>query len=450
MSNRRARLVSLALVRLVPAFALIAACGGGEPAAPARSSFEHIESQLFTASCATAGCHTGPTPAGELSLEAGRAYAQLVGVPAANANARRDGMLRVRPGVPDSSLLYHKLIAAPGHHEADYGNGMPAGGKPALSAGQLEYIKQWIADGAPRSGTTGDATLLADRTPQSAPAFEPLAPPSASEGRQLRIERFAVPPNFERELFVYRRLENATDLYVKRIRTRMRAGSHHLLLYTFKDGMPALLMPRADELRDIRLSNGALDIFKMAPMAYHVFFAGSMRQESDYTFPEGVALRVRANSGIDLNAHYVNRTGSEYPGEAYANLYTVPAASVARVVRTLNCGNTSIELPPNRRTTLEHVCRMDVPTTVFLLTAHMHKLGERFAIRVVGGPRDGELVYETRDWAHPDIRAVSTPIQLRAGEGLKAEITWNNTTSRVVRFGLTSEDEMGIIFGYAH
>jgi hypothetical protein len=39
---------------------------------------------------------------------------------------------------------------------------------------------------------------------------------------------------------------------------------------------------------------------------------------------------------------------------------------------------------------------------------------------------------------------------LRPGEGLTSEITYNNTTDRTIRFGLTSQDEMGIIFGYFH
>jgi hypothetical protein len=33
-------------------------------------------------------------------------------------------------------------------------------------------------------------------------------------------------------------------------------------------------------------------------------------------------------------------------------------------------------------------------------------------------------------------------------EGLTSEITYRNTTAATVRFGLTSQDEMGIIFGY--
>lgn len=40
------------------------------------------------------------------------------------------------------------------------------------------------------------------------------------------------------------------------------------------------------------------------------------------------------------------------------------------------------------------------------------------------------------------------PLILQRGEGLTSVITYNNTTSRTICFGLTSEDEMGIIFGY--
>ena len=37
---------------------------------------------------------------------------------------------------------------------------------------------------------------------------------------------------------------------------------------------------------------------------------------------------------------------------------------------------------------------------------------------------------------------------LAAGQGLTSVITYNNTTDRILSFGLTSLDEMGIIFGY--
>ena len=46
--------------------------------------------------------------------------------------------------------------------------------------------------------------------------------------------------------------------------------------------------------------------------------------------------------------------------------------------------------------------------------------------------------------------AKPSPLVLQPGEGLSSIITYNNTTSRAISFGLTSEDEMGIIFGYTY
>lgn len=83
-----------------------------------------------------------------------------------------------------------------------------------------------------------------------------------------------------------------------------------------------------------------------------------------------------------------------------------------------------------------------------MLTSHNHKLGEKFVIRIKGGPRDGQVVYESTDWEHPLIKNFTPPLALAKGEGLTSEINYYNTTNQTVRSGLTSEDEMGIIFGY--
>ena len=49
-----------------------------------------------------------------------------------------------------------------------------------------------------------------------------------------------------------------------------------------------------------------------------------------------------------------------------------------------------------------------------------------------------------------DLVTFDAPIILQPGEGLTSIITYNNTTDRTLTFGLTSEDEMGIIFGYTY
>jgi hypothetical protein len=330
-----------------------------------------------------------------------------------------------------------------------YGNVMPVG-QAALSQGQVDFIRKWIEAGAPRTGDVADGALLASKTPQAASIFAPLAPPPAGQGFQLRADSFAVKPNFERELFVYRPLGNTSEVYVNRIQTSMRPLSHHFVLYAIDPAMGKGLpcTPQINQVRDIRNSDGSMNILNMLPMACHVFIGGAMSQTSDYRFPDGVALQLPAQMSIDVNVHYVNRTSGEIPGQGQANLYTVPAAQVQKVAHTLNWANTDIVLPAKKVTTLEKTFTVSQKTTIFQLTSHMHMLGTRFQIKVVGGARDGELVYDNTDWEHPQNLTLANPIVLEKGQGLKSIITWNNTMDHVVRFGLQSTDEMGIIFGY--
>jgi hypothetical protein len=423
--------------------------GDGSPSAPDidRSTFATLQREVFTPTCATSGCHSGASPQGQLALTADASYEQLVGVTPTNPAARAEGLMRVAAGRPDGSLLFHKLIVPAGHHASDYGNPMPQG-TAGLSVGALEYVRQWIAKGAPRSGTVADASLLRDATRQVTLPFEPLPAPPAGAGIQLRVEPFDVSTTYERELFTYRALANPQPLYVNRIETSMRPFSHHFVLYTFEPATPANVVPQPGVVRDIRSPNGALIPGNMVPMGFHVFLAGAMAQRTTFTFPAGTALRLPANAGIDLNVHYANHTSGTVQGEAYANLYTVPVEQVQRVVTTLDLDNTSLRLPARTRTIVERVFTFDAPASIYGLTSHTHARGERFQIRIVGGPRDGALVYENLDWEHPAIVTYPTPIVLAAGEGLRSTVTYNNTTDREITFGLTSEDEMDIIFGY--
>ena len=78
--------------------------------------------------------------------------------------------------------------------------------------------------------------------------------------------------------------------------------------------------------------------------------------------------------------------------------------------------------------------------------AHEHML--EFRVEKVGGELDGELVYIAYDWEHPPILELDPPIHVKAGEGMKLIVTYDNWTDETLNFGLLSEDEMMILFGY--
>jgi hypothetical protein len=40
------------------------------------------------------------------------------------------------------------------------------------------------------------------------------------------------------------------------------------------------------------------------------------------------------------------------------------------------------------------------------------------------------------------------PLRFETGWGYRVEVVYNNETSRTIRFGFTSEDEMCIVIGY--
>jgi hypothetical protein len=420
-----------------------------DPQPTAKASYDLIQERIFDVSCAVSGCHGSPADATyaqhRLVLEKTVSYGYLVGVAPTQANAKANGLLRVKAYKSDESLLYHKLNPNASHHAGkNYGSTMPLGGNP-LSVGQIEFVRRWIEAGAPQTGNVADEKLLDDTTPSTVDSFVPLPAPAPGEGFQLKVEKFEVAPNFERELFVRRALNNPQDLYVNRLVLRSRANSHHLVIYGFENQQN---LPPFDQFRDLHNPDGTLNLATYLSMQNHVFMGGGTDTNLEYTFPEGTALMMPANTSVDLNPHYFNRTNTVLYGENYVNFYTTAKEKVRNVVKMLDLQNTNLTLPPGQRTTVTKDFTFSKPVNIIMLNSHNHQLGEKFVIKIKGGSRDGEVVYESTDWAHPFIKNFTTPISLKKGEGLTSVVTYNNTTAKTVKFGLTSTDEMNIIFGY--
>lgn len=410
----------------------------------AKDTWAIIQDDILTLSCATSGCHGSTSDATyaqhNLLLNSTKAYENLVNVVSKNEAAKTAGLLRVKPGDSMMSLLFQKIDC---QTPVKYGATMPLGGTN-LTSGQIEFIKQWIIKGAPKKGSVVDENILTSNTVCSQ-AFVPMTVPAATEGFQLAINTFTVSPKTEREVFVNRISPNTSTVYVNKITMQGRPNSHHFVLYGFQNNT---LLPPANQLRDLYNANGTLNITTFAQMQNHIFLGGGTDVNTTYTFPPGVALKIPPATALDLNAHYFNQQNTNLIGENYINLYTVPQANVLKEAQSINFANYNFSIPATSRRTITTNFTFDKEVTVITLTSHFHKLGEKFQIKVLGGPRNGEVVYENTDWEHPLVINLAKPIQLKAGEGLTSVVTYNNTTTKTVNFGLTSEDEMNIIFGY--
>jgi plastocyanin len=101
------------------------------------ATFSSIQAQIFTPICSV--CHP---PNQGMDLRAGNAYASIVNV----SSSEKPALMRVKPGDPDNSYLYQKVLGAPGIA----GVRMPFGG-PFLSDAQIQLIHDWILAGAPNN-----------------------------------------------------------------------------------------------------------------------------------------------------------------------------------------------------------------------------------------------------------------------------------------------------------
>ena len=134
------------IVTSVLTAALLAACGssdgdgsGDNPPAVLAPTLASIQDNVFTPSCAKAGCHSGATPRAGMNLEGGNSWASLYNVVGTGDKTKT----RVVPSDPDDSLLIMKLEGT-----QTVGLRMPRDGPPYLPKETIDVIRQWIADGA--------------------------------------------------------------------------------------------------------------------------------------------------------------------------------------------------------------------------------------------------------------------------------------------------------------
>lgn len=461
--NRDRAVDVLDLVRVANAF--------GKTTTTDTSTYHEIQHYIFDKSCVNTACHGAPENAGGLNLSYEASYQNLVDVVPRNPAAAATGMKLIDPGNPDKSFLLTKLMrpTAP-----EFGARMPfAAGK--LHDAKIDAIRTWIAEGAERDtklNSIGDLSVLRD--PEE--TFQTPAPPPVGQGYQIHLPPFKIAAGAELEVFYDTQItdENGNpiqdDIFVNGFDIFYPTGSHHFILYR---------VTRLGLARGI-LENGIVegigvnpeDTFRVvnpddAQASRHLVplnrlpIIGSQRAETSIRFPEGVALRIAGNTIFDLNSHYVNLLGTEtLIGETYVNLYTLPPEDVKYEARGFAVSNKDIEVPPQTTRVIEGEWNVDneikllrllgfnnvTQLNLFKLTSHMHQHGELFEIRQLS---TGELLHRSVSYDNAPFDIFDPPIILTAGDGLRFKCTHANyDTERTIRYGLTSEDEMAIMFGF--
>lgn len=441
----------------------------GQTVPDENSAYHDIQEYIFDKSCASSACHAAPQNSAGLNLEYGLSYDNLVGIVPRNAAAADAGMKLVDPENPDNSFLLTKLIG-PG---PDQGSPMPFGGG-MIHNGKIEAIRTWIEAGAPETGRVagiGDLGVLRDPSD----TFEPPAPPLPGEGYQLRLPPFKIEPRTEREVYYATRIRDENgdivegDIFINRVEIFYPAGSHHFIMYRLTEEGLAKGILENGIIPDIAVNPEhtfrELDPDDADPVLGHfgtdrLFVVGTQTDDTVFQFPEGVGLRLPGDTVYDLNSHYINLLGDEtLIGETYVNIYTIPEEEIKYEALEIFVNHRQINVPPGTTRVAKLTWYIedelksrghdpDTEVYIFLLSSHMHRHGELFEI-FQGST--GKLLHRSiaYDDAPIDLFVDDSILRLDANDGLHFQCTHNNyDTDEPLTFGLTSEDEMCIIFGY--
>ena len=463
--NRDGTVDVLDLVRVTNSF--------GQKAPDENSAYHDIQEYVFDKSCANSVCHAPPSNSFGLNLTYGFSYENLVGRVPTNPAAAAAGMKLVDPGNPENSFLLTKLM---GPTDPAQGARMPFN-LGVLHTGKIDAVRTWIEAGAPETGKIagiGDLGVLRD--PDE--VFEPPAPPLPGEGYQLRLPPFKIAPGTEREVYYATQIKDENgnsvegDIFINRVEIFYPAGSHHFIVYRLTESGLAKGLLDNGIIPDIavnpedKLKFRELDPLNSDPVLGHfavdrLFVVGTQTDDTLFKFPEGVGLRMPGDTIYDLNSHYINLLGDEtLIGETYVNIYTIPEEEVKYEAIEIFVNHRDISVPPG----LTRVSKMtwyiggeggeldsrghdpNAVLNVFLLTSHMHRHGELFEI--FHGATDA-LLHRSIAYDDAPIDLFDPAIRLDANDTLNFQCTHNNyDTNKLLEFGLTSEDEMCIMFGY--
>jgi hypothetical protein len=157
-SGARGPPANSAVAAAVFALALGAGCLP-PPDPPIPATLSSLNQQLFQVSCNFSSCHDSSAGHDQGSLDLMTdPYGALLGadgggVPAQNIKGTATGLLRVKPGDPENSLLWIKLkLNLPAKvSDALYGEAMPETAPGTVPQNVLDAVYAWIDAGAPNN-----------------------------------------------------------------------------------------------------------------------------------------------------------------------------------------------------------------------------------------------------------------------------------------------------------
>ena len=250
-------------------------------------------------------------------------------------------------------------------------------------------------------------------------------------------------------------LHNTTDLYVNAVELNNTGAYHHSNWFFVHDNVY--------DVPDGAWGCDANQFHEVAAaLSGGVLYAQSTQARHEVQqFPAGVAVRVPARSRIVGSTHLLNASGADITTDLRMTIRTIPASTVMIKLKPFRMQYQDLHIPAMSNAEFTTSCdfgaayQQAVGTPfqmkLYYVIPHYHALGSRLDIRLVGGPRDGELVFEHIGFdGQPGGRTYSPPFDVSGAgaTGLSLTCAFDNPRAAPVGWGI-GDQEMCVMLGFA-
>lgn len=426
----------------------------------AQNTFDQVHYILQT-KCSNAGCHSAANgDALQFDGNATAVYNALIDVDPENANAKSRLDKLVKVNQPYESYLLRKI-----NYDFDTDLALGAGegdsmvdiNGNALSKKETELIRQWIINGAKKTGKTVDTALVNSYYDNTYyPFMSKPVQPAAGAGKRVRCGPFFIPKSGsgqEFELCVKYHLALPYDAEVKKIDGFMNDESHHFLLFKFPTKSEADGQPNG--VRVVSLTGGVTSFDGNKDLT------AAWQDSEELDLPTGTALFWDKDTYLDLNYHVKNYGAQAVlPVDFYFNVYYEPRKTTTIEMKSKLVNKTTLFLGPGKSTQYHNDPDNGDNETryIWMLNSHTHKFGTRFDLHEFDNSAPNKLGTQIYDgnfnykggysfgqyyFDHPPIRYFNPqyPINYKTS-GMRARADYDNTSGSLVTFGFTTNDEM--------
>ncbi len=247
-------------------------------------------------------------------------------------------------------------------------------------------------------------------------------------GWEMLIERgWMLDPHSED--FQCVRVKVPTDMYISGFHVKSPVGTHHEIL----------TVTETESVGEYPCSGANTDL--------QMLFAGGIGTD-DLEFPPGVAIKIPANTYINLNLHLANFSDAPIDCKPPAcssgiEVKTIPASEVVHEADMMFVGNRNFSVPagamgwPEPGDMSAHIkgtCSIPVNWTILSLWPHMHSYAKHQRVSVLRGNNSVDMLLDT-DYSYMDQKNYPMTVPLAINDQLQVECIYNNTTSGPLTYG---------------